>query len=214
MAATVTKMPADLAEAHKLIGDELYFLYTKWNYFKLLFCTADETVATLHYAAEFFFEIYREVIRDDMILSLCRLTDPATTNVKGQDKSNLTIKHLAKMIPNSDTSLRQAVDSDLQDIDSKSVDFRHHRNRRIGHRDLDTRKKCSTALLPNLGLNDMDNVLAAFAALLNRIHQFYDQDERCYDEGIYGSGNAQHLIDFIKYEQDLLKYFEEKEFGG
>ena len=80
MATTATKMPAELADAHKLIGDELYFLYTKWNYYKLLFCSGVETITTLYYAAEFFFEIYREVLRDDIILSLCRLTDPATTN--------------------------------------------------------------------------------------------------------------------------------------
>lgn len=214
MASPGTTMSADLAESHKLIGNELYFIYTKWNYYKLLFCTADETIATLHYAAELFFKLYREVLRDDIILSLCRLTDPATANVKRQVKSNLTIKHLAEMIPNSDGLLRQAVASDLEDIGSKIVNFRQHRNRRIGHYDLDTRKKCPTALLPDLGLNETDNVLAAIATLVNRIHQFYDKDERCYDEGICGSGDAQELIDFIKYEQGLRKYCEEEGTDG
>ena len=118
------------------------------------------------------------------------------------------------MIPDSDASLSIDVASDLQTIDSQSVDFREHRNRRIGHFDLDTRKKGLTALLPNLGLNETDHVLAAIPSLLNRIHQFCDQDERCCVEGIEGSGDAQALIDFIEYEKRMRKYFEENEFGG
>ena len=209
MATIATKMPAELAEAHKLIGDELYFLYTKWNYYKLLFCSDVQTITTLYYAAEFFFEMYREVLRDDIILTLCRLTDRATMNVKKQIKSNLTLKYLAKMIPDPDASLRQGLAADLQNIDSQSVDFRQHRNRRIGHYDLDTKKESPTSLLPNLGVSDTDNVLAAISTLLNRIQQFYDQDERCYDMGIHGHGDAQSLIDFVKNEQSLRQYYKE-----
>ncbi len=214
MATPAKKIPTDLAEAHKLIGDELSFLYTKWNCYKLLFCTADETVALLHNAAAFFFMIYRQVLRDDIILTLCRLTDRPTTKVKGENKSNLTVKHLLTMIPPSDAALRKVVDTDREGIASKSVNFCQHRHRRIAHCDLNTRRKCETALLPNLGLNEMDDVLASIASLLNDIGQFYGQDERPYGEGIYGSGNAQDLIDFINYEQKLRQYFNDKEFGG
>ena len=209
MATTATKMPTELAVAHKLIGDELYFLYTKWNYYKLMFCSDVETITTLYYAAEFFFEIYREVLRDDIILSLCRLTDPATTNVKNQDKSNLTLKHLAEIIPESDALLRQTLAADLQNIDSQSAEFRQHRNRRISHYDLDTRKESPTALLPNLGLIETDKVLAAISALLNRIQQFYDQDEQSYEMRIHGHGDAQRLIDFVKNEQSLRQHYKE-----
>ncbi len=215
MATPATKIPAEVAVGHKLIGDELYYLYTKWDCFKLLFCSGDETISVLNYAAGFFFGIYREVLRDDIILSICRLTDPATTPVTGQDRSNLTLAHLSEAIPDSDASLRQTLEEDLKNLKSQIADFRQHRNRRIGHYDLDTRKGHPDALLPNLGLNETDDALAAISAFLNRIHQFYDQDENPYDMGIKapGSGNTQELIDFITNEQSLRKYRKEKEFG-
>lgn len=214
MATTATNMPTDIAKAHDLLGNQLYFLYTKWNYFKTLFCTTDEAIALLHYAAEFTFEIYRELLRDDIILSVCRITDRATTNVKGHLKDNLTLKYLATLIPNADTTLQTAVAAEITKIDAKVISFRQHRNRRIGHHDLDTRKKRSTALLAELGLTETDDVLANIAGLLNCIEQFYDHNEQSYDEGIYGSGNADDLLEFIKYEQSLQKYYEENEFGS
>jgi hypothetical protein len=62
-------MNAELADAHRLVGNELLFLSTKWNYFKRLFCTDDESVRLLHSAAAFVFEIYYQVLRDDIMLT-------------------------------------------------------------------------------------------------------------------------------------------------
>lgn len=206
-------MPADVAETHELIGRELYYLYTKWTYFKRLFCTDDETIRLLNYAAEFFFNIYAEVIRDDLILTVCRLTDPASTKVKGQEKANLTVKQLRKLIPVADSSLHNSLDPEISVLDSHVEKFREHRNRRIGHHDLDTRRGRSHATVPSLGLNEMEDALSGIATILDLVEKHYDQDEQPYQNGIYGSGNAEELIQFIRREQSLERYFNEKEFG-
>ena len=67
-------MPADVAKSHDLLGRELSFLNTKWNDYKTLYCTDDDTVQLLNYAASFFFQILREVLRDDIILAVYRST--------------------------------------------------------------------------------------------------------------------------------------------
>jgi hypothetical protein len=75
-------MPADVTEIHEALRRELVYLYTKWNDFKLLFCTTDENFRLLFSVAEFFFSIIREVLRDDIILTVCRLSDPANSRVE------------------------------------------------------------------------------------------------------------------------------------
>ena len=213
MATAETNMPADVAEAHRLLGDELYFLYTKWNYFNAMFCTDEQTIALLHYAAEFVFEIYRELLRDDIILTACRMTDVATTRVKGTPKDNLTLRHLESLIPESAAELRHDMTGDLTDIEAKIAIFRDHRNRRIGHHDLEVRKKRSMALLPKIGLTETTEMLKAISHFLNRIEQFYDHNEQSYHEGQSDSGHVGDLIEFIKDEQSLRKHYEEKEMG-
>jgi hypothetical protein len=79
-------MPADVAKSHDLLGRELSFLNTKWNDYKTLYCTDDDTVQLLNYAASFFFQILREVLRDDIILALCRITDRPESTVRGMTK--------------------------------------------------------------------------------------------------------------------------------
>ena len=61
----------------------------------------------LDYAASFFFRIVREVLRDDIILTVCRITDPAKSRVRGEQRNNLTIKYLVSIIPPADNTLQK-----------------------------------------------------------------------------------------------------------
>ncbi|MCC6699544.1 MAG: hypothetical protein IT365_28215 [Candidatus Hydrogenedentes bacterium] len=213
MADTSTNMPRNLAEAHRLLGYELYFLYTKWDYWKTLFCTDEETVDVLYSTAEFFFEIYREVLRDDMILTICRLTDPASTNVGRATKENLTLSHLEQLVSNPDDPLSTRLKNLLSDIDRQVAPFRNHRNRRLGHIDLQTRFKHPDASLPDLSIEEMEKALALMAELLNSIEKYFDHNERPYCQGSYGNGGAKDIVRLIKDHQELERYRDEREFG-
>jgi hypothetical protein len=206
-------MPANVAEAHNLLARELSFLYTKWNVYKRLFCTDDESVQLLNHAASFFFRIWCEVSGDDIILTVCRMTDPPTSKVKGKDKSNLTIEHLVRITPLADPIVKQKLNSILRTIDARCRTFREHRNRRIGHYDLETRLKRPNSHLSGIGINDADDALQSIADVLNTIERYYDGNQQPYKEGIYGSGNGEDLLEFIRRKKDLEQYFNQKEFG-
>ncbi len=211
--ALTTKMPSDVRELHNLLSRELSLVYTKWNYYKRLFCTDDGTVGALEQAAAFLFRIVCDVLRDDIVLTLCRITDPRETTVKGVKKRNVTIEQLISVIPASDSSLKEPIEKALLDINIRFKKFRDHRNRRIGHHDLETRLKRPGSLLPDIGIDDADSALKCMADTLNSVELYYDQNLRCYGEGIYGSGDAEEFIDFLARKTKLEEYFNRAEFG-
>lgn len=211
---STTTMPSDVAKTHDLLGRELSFLNTKWNDYKTLYCTDDNTVQLLDDTASFFFQILREVLRDDFILSLCRITDPPASPVRGVKRSNLTIEYLISIIPDADSTLKETLKRGLLPIiKDRCKSFRDHRNRRVGHYDLDTRLKRPDALLPGIGIVDADAALKSIADVLNAVELYYDNNEQSYDQGIYGSGNASELIEFIGRAKVLQKYYNHKEYG-
>ncbi len=212
---STTTMPADVAKSHDLLRRELSFLNTKWNDYKTLYCTDDNTVQLLGYAASFFFQIHREVLRDDIILTLCRITDPTASTVRGVRRNNLTIEYLISIIPDADSTLKGTLKKKklLPIIKDRCKKFRDHRNRRVSHYDLDTRLKRSDALLPGIGIVDADAALKSIADVLNVVELYYDNNEQSYAQGIYGSGDGSELIQFIEHEKELQKYFNNKEYG-
>lgn len=206
-------MPPELQDVHQIIGREMYLLWTKWKYFKRLYCKDDETVRLLNSAGAFFFRIVEDLFRDDVILTICRLTDPPRTKVAGKEKINLTLSYLAELVPASESSLVANLADALKQVDVKCERFRPHRNRRIGHYDLDTRQRQPSARLPAFNLADVDGVLDSFADILNAIESHYNNNTQSYASGIYGPGNADDLIEFVERNEKLERYFQTKEYG-
>jgi hypothetical protein len=208
-----TKMPVAVAKVHEPLSQELFVLYTKWRFFKTLYCTSDENIKLLDESAEFFFVLYGETLRDDIIMSICALTDPASTKVQGKTRNNLTLNYLKSLIPSSDSSLIEKIDLLLKDAKHSWDPFRIHRNRGIGHRDLDTVLKKANNLIPSIDIKDTDTALKLIADILNAVEDYYDGHKTPYHHGVTGTGGVQELIELIKRKNDLEKYYEHKEFG-
>jgi hypothetical protein len=159
--------------------------------------------------------INREMLRDDIVLTICKITDPATTYIKKQPRDNVTLKQLIKQIPHQkDTkSFIKKLEQRANKIDEKCRPLRTHRNRRIGHHDLHTRLKREDSLLPSISLAEGNKLLTAICNLMNAIEKHYDNNEQSYKYGIGGPGNANDLIEFIKRNELLEKYHDKKECG-
>lgn len=206
-------IPIELSEVFQRLQRELLILYTKWNSFKTLYCTNDENIRLLDESAMGFFVMHGDIMRDNIMMSICVLTDPASTQVKGEKRDNLTLKHLASLIPSQDSSLAKTLNQMLESGRTPWEPFRSHRNRRIGHYDLNTVLKKTDELLPNVGITDVDSALSLIADILNTVESFYDKDGTTYHRGIYQEGNAKELIEFLQRWDDLEKYYRHKEFG-
>jgi len=208
-----SNIPDELSEVFRRLQQELLILYTKWNSFKTLYCTNDENIELLDNSAMGFFVVHGDIMRDDIMMSICVLTDPASSKVKGEKRDNLTLKHLANLIPSQDSALTDKLNQMLESAKTPWEPFRSHRNRRIGHYDLITVLKKTDELLPSVGINDADSALSLIVDILTTVESFYDKDGTTYHCGIYQEGNAKELIEFLKRNVDLEKYYNNKGFG-
>ena len=110
----VANMPAPLGELHYALYNEVAWLHFKWKDFRALFATSPERIELLNSAAPAFFNGLQRLIFEDVLLHLCRLTDPP----KSAGYDNLTLRGLPAQIP--DANLRSQVQSLVDTANQKN----------------------------------------------------------------------------------------------
>ena len=98
-------IPEDLQKLYKIIKEEVIWLNSKWKIFYQLFAISEERIKFLAKMAPNFFGIAQQVLRDDILLSICRLTDPP----RYREKERLSFKSFI-------VKLKEFINSDLYKI--------------------------------------------------------------------------------------------------
>lgn len=124
-AEAVNAMPDSLGELYYALHGEVAWLHLKWKGFRTLFDDTSQTVDLLNEAAPDFFGNLQRMMWEDVLLHLCRLTDP----VKSAGKETLTVLRIGSLI--SDAQLKRAVVTAAEDARSKTEFARDWRNRRL-----------------------------------------------------------------------------------
>lgn len=69
---------------------EILWLTHKWHAFRELFCSKSSRIDLMNESSSFFFFTVQEVLRDDLLLTIAKLTDPP----ESMGKKNMTLKQL------------------------------------------------------------------------------------------------------------------------
>ena len=120
----------------------------------------------LNSAAPAFFYQLQGTLWEDVLLHICRLTDPA----KSFGKENLTLQRLPLLV---DATIRTDVESLLGSAQQKCAFARDWRKRRIAHRDLNLSLNENAKPLAPASRKAVGEGLAAIAAVLNRVELRY-----------------------------------------
>lgn len=126
---------------------------------------------TMQQSAPGFFGILRDVLVDNVVLSLAVLTDPATTQVKGASRDNLSIDRVIEAIGTEGTAPSDELDkikAEAKSLRTAVSPIRLHRNRRIAHADADARLS-PTDRLQEITVGDLRAAVKSTFVLLNRI---------------------------------------------
>ena len=123
-------MGKKLYSQYNKLWNEIAWINLKWNEYVCLFGEKRERIELLNEAAGQFFRITQDALWNDVILHICRLTDPP----KSCGKSNLTICSLPDLI--SKKSLKTEVSSKIEEVKEKTNFCRDWRNRALAHKDL------------------------------------------------------------------------------
>jgi hypothetical protein len=183
----VTAMGRELGPLFHLLWNECVWLHWKWSDYVILFGSKPERVDLLNQAAPAFFELVQGAMWEDILLHICRLTDPPKSR---HGKHTLTLRRLPDLVP---AAIRRDVHSLLHEAIRKCEFTRDWRNRLIAHRDLGHALNKHAAPLAPASRKIVGDALKAIIGLLNHV-ELQQCGSTKYYEGISPHGNAESLL--------------------
>jgi hypothetical protein len=142
---------------------DVAMLHAKWSTYLELF-SGPENAALLSGAAPAFFQIVEESLRNDLILSICRLSDPSRT--LGGDKVSL-----ASLV--ADCGDVPRVHDLLTAFQAACGPVRRYRHRHLGHNDLGAIIRPRADLLPDVGRDAVDEILRLAGGILRAVSRHF-----------------------------------------
>ena len=182
----INAMGSPLGEIYHALSDEVSWLHLKWNDFCELFAEP-ENVELFNAAAPVFFHDLQRQTWEDVLLHLCRITDPP----KSSGKSNLTIRCLPTLV--LEAPLRARMESIVDDVIQKTVFARDWRNRRLAHKELVPDQPLASASVDHVG-----DALAAVRMLMNQLEQHYLNKTVSYEQPIPALGGVASFITVLR----------------
>jgi hypothetical protein len=190
------------ADIHSEIDQQVFALEAQWNVYRQLYSDGD-TVALLNDVAPGFFQLIAWGVVDNVILAVCRLSDPA----KSMGRDNLTFAQLRDSLsPAPDAAFAKTLDPLFKKIMDGVADLRAHRNKRIAHLDL-SRALSHVETLPGIERGAIEAVLASVRDYLNAIHKHYENKTVAYEHP-FNQGDGKSLIQVLKHGVRWRKVYE------
>ena len=176
---------------------EIIFIHHKWSEFESLYGQGDDPIKSMNKFAPFFFYIVQNNLFDDVILNICRITDP----IKTLGKYNITIQLFPEHV---EKEIRSSIAEQVESIISDSSFCRDRRNRIISHIDKDLALNQSVKPLEPANRNRVNALLKKFQELFNSIERHY------FDSEVYFGFARPEGYSILKWAEDGLKLDELK----
>jgi hypothetical protein len=172
-------IPSDIREKYVSLRDDVIHLHRKWGIFRQLFVLGENVVELLTSVAPGFFRICKELLADDVLLSISRLADPKQTF----KSDNLSLEQLICSI---DAGTYPDLTSEIEQLfwmaREKCAFAREQRNKRIAHNDLFTKLQAETLSSPTT--TNVDAALESIRAVMNAIEKYFHEPIYCNDVNV------------------------------
>lgn len=156
-----------LGPLYHALDNEVIWLHAKWLEYRKLYAESQERVDLLNETAGFFFQLIKDVLWKDILLHIARLTDRPEIG----KSENLTLRRLPDVVP--DQCLADELQKLVDDALARSQFARKWRNKRIAHKDLSLAIDDKASPLPGVSRAHIEQALASFRRILNRLHASY-----------------------------------------
>jgi hypothetical protein len=195
----------ELGTFYHALQNEVTWVHAKWLQYRKLYGGTERRVDVLNEAAGFFFRVVQDVLWEDVLLHIARLTGPP----KSAGKANLTIHRLAELIPRPEVAeeVRQRVHVAV----TKCSFVREWRHRHLAHRDLALalQEKHATPL-PAVSRQAVTDALESIATVLNEVESRYFDSEVAFEHFLAhddADGLVHHLAVAIRYDERKRERF-------
>ena len=191
----ITPPRESLADLHAKLEVELVWIYAKWRQFESVFAAPSPDIEVLNATAPDFFVQARDALIDDVLLSLCRVTDPA------RDRRGFENFSLGQLAEHPDvqalSGLAQEVAQLIAEADTRVNFARQRRNKRLAHSDLPTVLRAEDNPLLPYKRSDVNAALAAISAVVSRIQLHLTGCDGYYDDAV-GFGDGHRLFQYLR----------------
>jgi len=196
---SVAAMPAPLGEEYFALRNEVAWLHIKWREYRALFARDQDTIDLINAAAPVFFHDLQRMMWEDVLLHLCRLTDPPQS--VGHD--NLTVSRLPNSIP--DAGLQNQVQPLVEDAKQKTQFARDWRNRLLAHKALPPTSKQSAQPLAIASRQHVNDAMTAIRSIMNCIEERYLDGPVSYEHSIEALGGVDSLLALLRKSLDAQR---------
>lgn len=186
-AQCIKEMGEELGVYYQALWQQVAFLYAKLNEYVELYGDKQSRIDILNQVAPFLFKLVEDVLWDDILLHIARLTDPAET----MGKTNLTIQGLSCLIP--DEKLRAKVSQLTGAAIQKTAFCRDHRNRRLAHNDLNLITSVQAKPLEGVSRLKLKEGMGAIAEVLKAVSGHYFDSDILFEMSRGGKGAVSML---------------------
>jgi hypothetical protein len=187
-------IPNNIKEVFESIESEIIWLHGKWNIYRQLYGTDEERIILLNRSAQTFFRLVQDVLFNDVILSINRLTDPPRSS--GRD--NRTFAQLIFLIDTKDHSeLVQNLKEKLDILMSQCDPFRIRRNKVIAHSDLMVALSIKSETTPDISRNSIENALKTVRDFMNEINLNFGGNYTAY-EHVWLDNDGETMISLLQ----------------
>lgn len=164
-----------LGSVYDALWEDVAQLHLKWKQYKSLYTTSPERRQLLDRIAAHFFIVIEVVLRDDIILHLARLTDPARSNRRKHRHLSLDSLPPLLLADEGAKSVHKEVSRLITAVKRQSRWARDWRNQYLAHRDLSVAiaQRKGMESLPRIRLEDMEAAFDAVSAVFNKIAAHY-----------------------------------------
>lgn len=205
----MSNLPVSIKDIFEELQNEITWLHGRWMIYRQLFGHSPKRIDLLNKCASVCFGIIQNVLKDEVQLSLCKLTDP--THIGKQD--NLSLKILQERVEILGDQILIASSSKLiNEICDKCKPFRTHRHKRLAHFDFKTSMKGDFKLLPGISRQMINEVLTIIQKYMNTIEIHYCKHETHYEPFLDHDGDE--LVAFLKYGVLFEELLNEQKISG
>ena len=200
-------MGQELGELFYALDNEVTWLHLQWRQFRVLYGDKESRIDLLNEAAPHFFRVVQDVLFDDTLLSIARLTG----SVESVGRPNLSIRRLPRLVePDRRGPLEQLVESAIE----AAAFANDWRNRRLAHRDLALAIDAPATPLAPASRQGVENALRALRSVLNYVHEVFRNSITAYEHS-HVIGDAEELLyvirDGLRHRKDQLERFSRHE---
>lgn len=139
----------------------------RWKLYGELFDSGQDNIDLLNASSASIFGLLQELMLDDVILTLCQLTDPAASG-GGKDKENASIKQLVKVSRSmTDPTIAAEIDASVERLDKLVEKLKIHRSKVIVHTDLQHSLNAKT--LPLIAYDELEGAMEECYNLMGKL---------------------------------------------